>query len=50
MDAAEGNIQINPSKSRKFLRETSEPESVQVKPLALRFALILVINLKLMIS
>ena len=50
MAASEGNIQINPSKSRKFLGEKSEPESVKAKPLALRFALILVINLKLMIS
>ena len=48
MAASEGNIQINPPKSRKFLRETSE--SVKVKPLALRFALALVTNLKLMIS
>ena len=50
MAASEGNIQINPSKSRKCLRETSEPESVKVKPLALRFSLILVINLELMTS
>ena len=50
MAASEGNIQINPPKSRKFLRETSDSESVKVKPLALRFALALVTNLKLMIS
>ena len=50
MDTAEDNIQINPLKSRKCLRETSEPESVKVNPLALCFALILVTNLKLMIS
>ena len=48
--ASEGNIQNTPSKSRTFLRETSEPESVKVKPLALCFVLILVINLKLTIS
>ena len=50
MAVSEANIQINPSKSRNFLREISEPKSVKVKPLALRFSLILIINQKLMTS
>ena len=51
MAASEGTIQNKSSKSRKFSRETSEPEfRYMVQLLALRFPLILLINLKLIIS
>ena len=50
MNASEGNIHNNQSKSRKFSKETFEPSSVIVKPSAFSFALILLLNLKPIIS
>ena len=50
MNASEGTIQNSQLKSRKFSEETFEPSSVIVKPSAFSFALILLINLKPIIS
>ena len=49
MAASESPIQNNPSESRKFSRKRLCQSPIIVKPLALLFAPILLINLKLMV-